>query len=493
MNYRLLIREKYRMIIGYTGIITMGLAVVMLLPLLILPAYPEEIYTAPYFLISSLITLIIGLGAAKELRKERNSELTLQDGGVIVLLSWTITMILSALPFILEGNLGFTQAVFESVSGWTTTGLTVVDVGETSRVFLLWRSLMQYFGGAGLSVIMISAIIGPHGVGFYNAEGRGDQLLPNVSKTAKMIMMIYSGYLAAAIILYILAGMPWFDAVNHGMTALSTGGFSTQINSIGHYQSLGIEAITIVLMMIGAMNFVIHYGILTGKIKRAMKNGELRFFVFLLGIIIPLVSAFSLIPHYGKMDQGIRIAVFEFVSALSTTGFSTVGYNDWPIAPVFIIILLMIIGGGTGSTAGGIKLYRVYLLLKSLWWELIRFTKPKNSISEFYVYKGLDKLYVTEKHLRETANFVALYLITYLIGVSIFLFHGIPLKEAMFEFGSALGTVGLSLGITAPDLPGGMLWTQIIGMMLGRLEFLVVFYGGITIIQDIRRFSKANR
>ncbi len=492
MKYIISIKEKYRMIIGYTGMITMGLAVVMLLPLLVLPAYPEEMFAARYFLISGVLTGMIGLLAAKELKKERSSRLTLQDGGVIVVLSWVITTTFSTLPFLFEGNLNFTQAMFESVSGWTTTGLSVVDVTETPQVFLLWRSIMQFFGGAGLSVIMISAIIGPHGVGFYNAEGRTDQLLPNVSKTAKMIMMIYSGYLIGAVILYILAGMPWFDAINHGMAALSTGGFSTQTDSIGHYQSFLIEAITIVLMVIGTTNFVIHYGIISGKVKLAMKNGEVRFFVFLLGIIIPLVSVVSLIPYYGNVSEGLRITIFEFVSALTTTGFSTVGYSDWPVAPVFIMMVLMLIGGGTGSTAGGMKLYRIYLLSKSLWWELVRFGKPKNSVPQYYVYKGLDKLYVTEKHLRETGNFVVLYMITYVIGVSIFLFYGVSLKDAMFEFGSSIGTVGLSLGVTSPELPRGMLWTQIVGMMLGRLEFLVVFYGGITIIQDIKRFSRLN-
>lgn len=486
MIYSRILREKYNMIIGYTGIILMGLSITMLLPLLILPVYANEFYTAKYFVISALITLLIGFFAYRRLRGEKSTSLTLQDGGVIVLLSWFITALLSTLPFIFSGMLNFSQATFETVSGWTTTGLSVVDVTAIPNTFLLWRSIMQFFGGAGLTVVMISAIFGPHGVGLYNAEGRSDKLLPNVRKSTKMIMAIYSGYVISGIILYMISGMSWFDAINHSIAAVSTGGFSTQPDSIGAYKSLVIELVTIVLMILGTTNFGVHFLLLRGEWKQVLKNGEVRFLGFLLALAIPLVSLGALLPFYGTLSKSVRITTFELVSALSTTGFSTVGYTDWPIAAVFVMILLMIIGGGTGSTAGGLKLYRVYLLLKSLWWELKSYILPSRTVQQNFVWRSEGKYYVPKEHIIQVANFAMLYMITYFIGVVIFLFHGYPLRDSMFEFASSLSTVGLSVGITSPDAPLGVMWTQIAGMMLGRLEFIVIFFAGIKLIKDIR-------
>lgn len=474
------------MIIGYTGVILIGLGIVLLLPLLILPAYPQEIYTAKYFLLSAAITIIIGIVAARKLKSEKTTSLTFQEGGVIVILSWFITALLSTLPFILSGMLNFTQATFEAVSGWTTTGLSVVDVTEAPNTFLLWRSIMQFFGGAGLSVVMVSAIIGPNGQGLYNAEGRTDKLLPNVRKSTKLIMTIYSGYVVSAIILYILAGMHWFDAINHAIAALSTGGFSTKEDSIGAFNSLPIEMITIVLMLLGTTNFGVHFLLLKGQFKAVFKSGEVRFLGFLLALAIPIVTFGALYTFYGTIGKAFRIASFEMITALSTTGFSIVGYEEWPLAAVFIMIILMIIGGGAGSTAGGLKLYRVYLLLKSLWWELKSYELPAKAIRKNYVWRSEGKYYVEQSHIIQTANFALIYMITYFIGVTIFLFYGYPLKESMFEFASTLGTVGLSVGLTSPDAPIGILWTQSAGMMLGRLEFIVIFFASIKLIRDVK-------
>ncbi|AOY77948.1 TrkH family potassium uptake protein [Clostridium formicaceticum] len=493
MLYLKILKEKYSMIIGYVGIILIGLGITLLLPLLILPAYPQEIDTAKYFLISAVITVAIGFIASRRLKAEKTTNLTFQEGGIIVILSWFITALLSTLPFILAGMLNFTQATFETVSGWTTTGLSVVDVTEAPNTFLLWRSIMQFFGGAGISVVMVSAIIGPNGQGLYNAEGRTDKLLPNVRKSTKLIMTIYSGYVISATLLYILAGMHWFDAINHAIAALSTGGFSTRTDSIGAYNSPLIEALTIVFMLLGTTNFGVHFLLLKGEFKSVLRNGEVRILGFLLALTIPVVAIGALLPLYGTLTKSFRITAFELISALSTTGFSTVGYQAWATSAVFIMIVLMIIGGGVGSTAGGLKLYRVYLLFKSLWWELKGYLLPSKSVRQNYVWRSEGKYYVEQSHIIQTANFAMIYMLTYAIGVLIFLFYGYPLKESMFEFASSLSTVGLSMGITSPDAPIGILWTQIIGMMLGRLEFIVIFFASIKLMKDIRFMFLAKR
>ncbi|MFT9494622.1 TrkH family potassium uptake protein [Anaerosolibacter sp.] len=490
MLYLEQLKDRYQLIVGYVGTIIMGIGLALLVPLLMIPFYKHEISEVWYFIIPSILALTLGYVMRRIMKYGEDATLTLHEGGIIVLLAWLSATLFSALPFIISGKLNITQAVFEAVSGLTTTGLSVVDVTKTSHMFLLWRSIMQFIGGAGLAVIMLSAIIGPHGLGLYNAEGRSDKLLPNVAKSTKLIMVIYIGYIVSGIVLYILAGMPWFDAINHSIAAVSTGGFSTEAASIGAYRSLSIELITIILMVLGTTNFAAHYVLLKGEVKRFFQIGEIRFMFLTLAVTIPLVAYFSLIKLYEGIGTGFRVAAFELISALTTTGFSTVGYGNWDSFSVFLMIILMIIGGGAGSTAGGLKQYRVYIMVKSLYWNIKGFLLPKNVVRQEYVIRPEGKYYVTKDHALEISNFATIFMITYVLGVLILLLHGYSLQDSMFEFASSLGTVGLSIGITAFDAPKAVLWTETIGMMLGRLEFLVVFFAGLKIVRDIRIIMK---
>jgi trk system potassium uptake protein TrkH len=343
---------------------------------------------------------------------------------------------------------------------------------------------MQFVGGAGIAVVMLSAIIGPLGPGLYNAEGRSDLLLPNVIKSTRLIISIYSGYTLAGTILYIFAGMNWFDAINHAMAALSTGGFSTRAGSIGEFNSLAIEIITIILMILGTINFAAHYLLIRGRFKEFFRIDELRFGTVLLACAIPIASFFSLVGIYDSVPETIRTGIFEFTSALSTTGFSVTSYTRWGSLPVFLMIIMMIIGGGSGSTAGGMKQYRVMLLFKSMIWNIARYNKPGNYTSRYYVYRPEGKLFLTKNHFIEAVNFISLYIFTYIVGVVIISANGYSLRDAMFEFASSLGTVGLSVGITSPNAPLQVTWTQTVGMLLGRLEFFVVFYSIVRLAKN---------
>jgi trk system potassium uptake protein TrkH len=308
-----------------------------------------------------------------------------------------------------------------------------------------------------------------------------------------MILTIYSGYVLAGILLYYLLGMSLFDAINHSMAALSTGGFSTKANSIGEWNSLPLELCTTVLMLLGSMNFAAHYLLLRGKFRSVLKNGEAQLLLFIIAFFTPLSAFLGLRGLYPNLPQTLRVSSFQVISAITTTGFSTVSFSNWNAFSILGIVLLMTIGAATNSTGGGIKLYRIYLLIKSLLWEIRQYFIPKSAISMHYIWRGENKFYVEASHIREVANYTFLYLGTYFVGVMIFLAKGYPLAESMFEFASALGTVGLSIGITPKDAPPLILWTEIAGMFLGRLEFYVIFFSLIKLFKDMKLWLFTNK
>lgn len=477
------LRGRYRTILSYTGLVLMMCSGLMLAPLLGVLAWPGQAGHAWGFLVPAIVLGVLGTTVWRLLRPSRDVALTMQEGGVIVLLAWVTVCLFSAWPFVAVEELGFTQAVFESVSGWTTTGLSVVDVEAASPLILLWRSIMQLAGGAGLAIIMLSAITGPTGPGFSSAEGR-QQLVPHVRHSARLVMIIYSGYVVAGIVAYVLAGMGWSDAINHAFAAVSTGGFSTKPDSIGHWDSIAVEGVTLPLMVLGNLNFVTAWLLLRGKFRAAGRNGELRLFALLVPLCAAGLFLFTCSGLYGSLGESIRVAVFQTLTGLTTTGFSTVGFGTWNGFGWLILILLMIIGGGTCSTAGGLKQYRVYMLWKSLVWHLRRFLLPRTAVVEHAVQRGEREVFVEDDHLRQIGTFLFLYLLVLTAGTGVIAAHGYGLRESLFEYASALGTVGLSVGITSASAPLGVLWAEIGGMFLGRLEFIVILVSIAKLFRD---------
>jgi trk system potassium uptake protein TrkH len=494
MEYKKLLISRYFLIFKYTGMIIMFAGAAILSPLLFLSVYTEELTYSFHFISAGGLALLTGLlfylyGVK---HKKEDVELSLKEGSIIVIFSWLGAIFFSAIPFVTGMDMSWSHAVFEVVSGWTTTGLSLVDVTQTPKLFLIWRSIMQFFGGAGLAVIALSYLLPVHGMGLYKAEARSDKLLPHVKRSTLMIMRIYTFYTLAGIFLYYISGMGLFDSINHSMAAISTGGFSTQTASIGHYDNLQIEIVTIILMFLGTINFATHYTLLRAKIKTFFKNAEIRFMIVTLLLLTPILMFVSLNMLYPRLGENFRITFFQIVTALSTTGFSTIDFAGWPVFANFIIILLMLVGGGTGSTAGGIKQYRIYLILKSIYWEIKEQFLPRRNISSNYLWRGEHKFYIKSEHVKQVANYIILYLFTFFIGVGIHTAYGYSLLDSMFEFGSALGTVGLSIGLLSPEAPLGIIWTQTLGMFLGRLEFLIILYAGIKLFKDGIYIVKTN-
>jgi trk system potassium uptake protein TrkH len=477
------LRQRYFAILFYTGMILVICAVLMLTPLFALIAWPDESSKAWAFILPAVVMGGLGIAALRRLRPTTDVVLSVQEGGVIVLLSWILVCLFSACTFMAAMGMSFTHAMFESVSGWTTTGLSVIDVTQASHVILIWRSTMQLAGGAGFAIIMLSAIAGPTGPALSMAEGR-EQLVPNVRQSAKLVMTIYSGYVAVAIIALHLAGVDWFDAVNHAFAAISTGGFSTRVDSIGHWNSVAVEAVTIPLMILGNLSFVTAWLLMRGKFRAAGRSGEVRLVAVMVPVCALLLFLLTARGLYPTLGQSARVAIFEAVTALTTTGFSTVGYDNWNAFGWMVLLVLMLIGGGTCSTGGGMKQYRIFMLWKALVWELRRRLLPRTAVTENSVWEADREIFVNDARVREVGTFVFLYVLTFVVGSAILAAHGYGLKESLFEYASTVGTVGLSVGVTSPSAPSGVLWTQIVGMLLGRLEFFVIFVSAAKIVRD---------
>lgn len=486
MREKQYLRTRYAAMLASVGVILMLSGIVMLTPLLALAFYPRETAHTLAFALPAGCQLLSGLIMWKCFRSPSAITLSVQEGGIIVLVGWLAVILFSALPFAAVLGMPFSRGVFEAVSGWTTTGLSVVDVGQAGPMILLWRSIMQLAGGAGLAIIMMSAIVGPTGVGIPSAEGRGDQLVPQVRRSARLVLVIYTCYAAAGSIAYRLAGMSWFDAVNHAFAAVSTGGFSTHPESIGFWDSTAVEAVTLPLMLFGNLSFVTAWLLCRGKFGAVVKNGEIRLQAVLLPLSAAAVFIFTSRALYPQLGKSLRVALFETVSALTTTGFSTVTYGNWNAFGILVLIVLMLIGGGTCSTAGGIKQFRVYLLCKLLYWDIQRSLLPKAAILERPVWEGNRQVFVDDARVRQVTVFVFLYLTLYVSGVMLLCTCGFSLTDSLFEFASALGTAGLSVGVTASGMPDMALWAETLAMFLGRLEFLVVVVSLLKFGRDMR-------
>ncbi|MDR2091581.1 MAG: TrkH family potassium uptake protein [Clostridiales bacterium] len=440
-----------------------------------------EIKYAPAFLIPAVIAAAIGV-AAGILFKQKNEnarfwQSPIQQGSLPVLSAWLFAIGIGSLPFVIGGQMRPLDSLFESVSGWTTTGLTLADVENMPKTFLFYRSFMQYCGGLGFILMVNMLVHGKSEINLFNAEGHPDRIMPNLKKTSRTIFLLYNGFLAAGIILYLIFKMSFFDALCHAMSALSTAGFSTRADSIGAYNSVGIEVVTSVLMLVGSTNFAVLSLLLRGRIGRVLKVGEVRFMLIMtagFALLIAVSMTLSGSPFFSSLHK----AVFGVITTFSTTGYTLSDYYTWQPFAVFLLFILMFVGGGAGSTAGGMKILRIHILLKAAVGGIWRRLSPSNKIIHLKYSKVQGKSVIDADLISETMAFAASYIMIFIAGTALILLFNpdIDLFKGMFEFASALGTVGISNGLTktanAPTLV-----VEMIGMILGRLEIFIVFVG----------------
>lgn len=481
----------YALIFNYLSIFLLLIGIIILIPLGLLIFYPEETSYAPCFIIPGVLSILVGYTARLFSNHKEQGRLTGNQPAVLVVCIWIMAIIVASFPFLLTGKYNFIQSIYETTSGLSTTGLSVVDVATCPHIFLFFRSLLLFVGGVGLVLVVTCAVSDRYNLKLYTAEGHTDKLLPNLARSARLIMCIYLLYIVLGIIAYVIAGMPLFDAVNHSIASLSTGGFSTRPDSIYGYHSIAIDVITDVLMLLGGTSFVIHLFLLRGKIKNVLKHCETKFFLVLLFIFVPILSFILILQNNQIVGNAINVSIFQFISCMSTTGFQNVeSMAVFPSSFRFLLIGFMLIGGSMGSTSGGIKQYRIIAMLKGARNHFSRKNQNYKVVDTYYINRNGEDEVLTKDESYGCSSYAIIYLLTFAIGTFIISLFGFSFEDSMFEFASSIGTVGLSSGIISFDAHPVVLLTSLAGMFLGRLEILVIFNAIAQVKGDVKEKFK---
>ncbi len=432
-------------------------------------------------LISFFICLVAGKALVATCSKVEK-KIEKREAYLIVSLGWIILSIFGALPFYISGYIpNYTDAFFETISGFTTTGASILNnIEELPHGLLLWRSLTQWMGGMGIIVLSIAILpfIKGGGVQLFNAEVPGistDKLHPRIQGTAKKLWILYVAFTLVETILLFFGGMSFFDAINHSFTTMATGGYSTKQASIAAYDSAYIQYVIIIFMIIAGTNFSISYFALTGKFKKVLKNTEVKFY-FLVIIITSLIIASGLWFFMGLgLEKSFRDALFQVVSIITTTGFATADYLTWTPSSLWIIILLlMFVGGTSGSTGGGIKVVRIHILLRNSYMELKRIMHPHAVLPVRY-----NKISLPQTVINNVLAFAILYMIIIAVGTAIMSFTGLDLETAFGSVATCLGNIGPGIGDVGPasnfaEISTFGKWLLSFMMLLGRLELFTV-------------------
>jgi trk system potassium uptake protein len=412
----------------------------------------------------------------------RAREIRVREGFAVVTLGWLAVGLFGALPAWFSGQIpGFSDAVFESVSGFTTTGATILtDIEGRSRGLLLWRALTQWLGGMGIVLLALAIlpVLGVGGMQLFRAEVPGplvERLAPRISQTAKLLWSVYLLLTVLQIGALMLAGLSLFDAVCHAMATMATGGFSPRNESIGAYANPAVHWIVIVFMFLAGVNFTLHYLALRGKLRAYPRDDEFRFFVWVILIATALITVPLLIAGaYPHVEETLRHGLFQTVSIITTTGFTTADYALWPPIAHAVLLMLMAVGGCAGSTAGGIKVMRLLILLKATKWELRKLVHPRAVTTLWYNERTL-----TPTLVGNVLGFLLLFILVYAAGVLVLTLGGRDLVTAIGATAATLGVVGPGLGTVGPaesyaHFHAWEKWLLMFFMLAGRLELYTV-------------------
>ena len=428
-------------------------------------------------LVSSLINFIVGFLLYYFSKNNKNKDLKRRDGFLIVTFSWLIMSIFGVLPYVLTGQIpSFTNAFFETVSGYTTTGATILDnIESLDHGILFWRSLTQWIGGMGIIVLAVAILpfLGIGGMQLFVAEAPGvslDKLQPRIKETAKRLWIIYISFSILLFFILYAEGMSFFDSINHAMTTFATGGFSTKDASIGYFNSPIIQYTIIVFMIISATNFTLIYFGIKLNFKKIFNNEEFRIYLSFISILTIVVFSSLLFFDISSIEETFRIALFNVVAIVTTTGFSTADFTGWSEFLTILFFILMFFGASTGSTSGGIKIVRHVILVKNSFIEL------KKQIHQSGVFTlRFNNSRVPRDIVFNILAFMMLYVIIFCTGSVIMTLLGVDFMSAIGSVAATLCNVGPGIGSVGPastysNIPDAAKWILSFLMFIGRLE-----------------------
>ncbi|PID81851.1 potassium transporter [bacterium DOLZORAL124_64_63] len=434
----------------------------------------------PYFLAAAGVGVLLGGTALLFLRDA--PDLRVREGFAVVAVGWFCVGLLGALPFWLSGQIpSFTDAAFESISGFTTTGASILtDIESRSHGTLFWRAMTHWLGGMGIVLLALAILplLGVGGMQLFRAEVPGpvaERLTPRIRETAKILWFVYFLLTLAETIALMVAGMSLFDAVCHSFATMATGGFSNHNSSVGGYGNPAVEWVIIVFMFLAGANFSLHYLALKGNWRAHLKDEEFRFYGSIVlvctGLILAVLLPIHFYPHWG---EALRQSLFQVVSIITTTGFGTADYLLWPPLAHALLLVLMAVGGCAGSTGGGIKVMRVLILLRHAKLELRKMLHPRAVLTLWFNNRAISPALQTN-----VLGFFLLFMMVYVSGVLLLTLGGRDLVTSVGATAATLGNIGPGLGLVGPASNYSALldwekWLLVVLMVIGRLELFTV-------------------
>jgi trk system potassium uptake protein TrkH len=463
---------------------------------MIVPAIYSWIIDEPVALAIAESALISIFGGLITMFFTRNHEkdISQKEGYLIVSFGWLFMVLSGMLPYILSGTIqGLENIFFETMSGYTTTGASIInDIEALPNGILLWRSFTHWIGGMGIIVLAVAILplFGIGGMQLFSAESPGpsaDKVKPKIADTAKRLWLIYLGYTVSETILLKVAGMSWFDATNHALSTISTGGFSTKNASLAFWNDAPlIQYIVILFMFLAGTNFVVSYFAFKGKINKVLRNEEFKWFFFFITGFTAITSfsiyffadvSMSSIDHpmvLGEVESAFRHGVFQVLAIITTTGFVTADYTLWTPLLTILFFGLFFLGGSAGSTSGGVKVIRHLIMIKNGFQEFRRILHPNAILPVRYKGNSVD-----QKIVYNILGFFILYALSFILGAVVFAGTGLDFESAIGASASSLGNVGPAFGDLSPvdnyaSLTSfGKLWSSFL-MLIGRLELFTV-------------------
>lgn len=437
--------------------------------------------TAALSFVAPLVASLLLAFVLSIVGRKKTVKLSLRGGFVVVALGWVCASFLGAVPFVLSGCIpSITDAFFESVSGFTTTGATILsDISALPRCMNLWRTQMHWLGGMGIVTLTVALmpLLGVGGFTLIKAETTGPEkgkVTPKITTTAKMLWLIYAGFTALQTVLLMFAGLNFYEAISHAFASLGTGGFSTRNASVGEFNSVAVDWICTIFMLLAGVNFSLYYQLFCGKPGELFSNTEFKAYIGIL-VIATLIIAIFIVPIYGTFANALRFASFQAVSITTTTGFATADYTKWPYGAQMILFLLMFVGGCSGSTGGSIKVVRWVVLAKQALNEMRRTIHPHGIFSV-----RLNKRAGRKDLVFSVTAFLALYFALVAITAFVASIGGTDVFSSFTASLALVGNIGPGFGAVGPVqnygfFADGIKWWFSFAMIAGRLELYTMF------------------